>query len=67
MFSFTTTNDSEIRRALFEGAVNYGAILAILADKGILTVEEVEAAKIQVRAELDQLMAARSEAVDEGE
>ena len=54
-------SDEEIYVRLFEGAVNVGALIDVLVCKGVLTVQEVEVAKIRVRAELDQAVAERSQ------
>lgn len=54
--------DSETRRCLIESAVNFGTLLTLLEEKGIISNEEFEKAKIRVRAEMDQQLAERDDA-----
>lgn len=49
--------DKEIERCLTESAVNFGTLLFLLAQAGIITEEEFQEAKVRIRAELDQQQA----------
>ena len=50
---------TETNRCLREGALNFATIMWLLIDKGIITQEEFDQAKIMMGAELDQAEADR--------